>query len=104
MHTKDKLADALRRIGLFDMSLQARDGYYHDFLSPLAAPELQLANDLAEAASATTDQSVRKAILALRQQVINGDFDATSEESEQWAGSPDGQATMSELMKGKRKP
>ena len=35
-----------------------------------------------------------KAILDLRDRVINGDFDASAEESEEWANSPEGQDAM----------
>jgi hypothetical protein len=38
MHTKDKLAAALRDIGQSDMADRAAMGYWHDFLSPLTAP------------------------------------------------------------------
>jgi len=95
MHTKDKLADALMGIGLMDMSLKARSGYYHDFLSPLDTPELQLASDLLQAG--TPDA------IALRRRVIDGEFDANLEESEAWAASPEGKAAMAELTKGHKK-
>jgi len=97
MHTKDMLADELMKLGLMDMSLQARGGYYHDFLSPLAMPELQLIQDLALAAKARPDRS--EDILALRQRVTNGDFDASAEESDEWAASAEGQEAFGQLMR-----
>jgi len=90
MHTKDILAQALREIGLNEMADKAATGYYHDFLSPLATPEIQLAADLA---AVKTPEA-----LALRRRVINGDFDATTEESEDWAQSEEGQEAMRNLM------
>jgi hypothetical protein len=96
MHTKDMLANELMKLGLGEMSLQARAGYYHDFLSPLAMPELQLMQDLADAADARPDRHMQ--ILALRKRVINGDFDASSEESEAWARSKEGQDTFRRLV------
>lgn len=96
-HTKDKLADALMQIGLMDMSLKARGGYYHDFLSPLATPGLQLCEDLHRASLKRKD--IAPQILALRQRVINGDFDANAEESDQWAKSEQGQEAFRLLMK-----
>jgi hypothetical protein len=89
MHTKDKLADALTQLGLIEMAAKARGGFYHDFLSPLPTPELQLISDLGAAASRLHDRS--DAIMALRQRVIDGNFDASEEESEAWANSADGQ-------------
>ena len=100
MHTKDMLADELMRLGLMDMSLQARGGYYHDFLSPLATPELQLMGDLVAMAARLPDR--RDAILALRERVMNGDFDATSEESDAWAESEEGQDTFHQLIREKK--
>ena len=91
MHTKDKLAAALREAGLEDMAAKAAEGYYHDFLSPLATPCLQLSNDLAAVGT--------PAAMALRQRHHNGEFDASVEESEAWAKGSDGQAAFNELLR-----
>lgn len=96
MHTKDMLADALMAIGLQDMSLKARGGYYHDYLSPLDLPELQLVNDLGIATEKRPDLTA--AIMALRQRIINGEFDANAEEGDEWASSPDGRDAFSRLV------
>lgn len=93
-HTKDILAAALTEAGLTEMAAKAATGYYHDFLSPLDFPELTLAADLARVGTVEA--------LELRNRVIDGDFDASKEESEAWAASPEGQETMAELTKGKR--
>lgn len=98
MHTKDMLAAALREAGLGEMAERAATGYYHDFLSPLALPELQLMDDLAVAA-AKHPASMTDKILALRNRVMNGDFDASKEESDDWAASPEGRATFAKLVK-----
>jgi hypothetical protein len=100
MHTKDMLAAELRRIGLADtsdkaatlfaMADKAAQGYYHDFLSPLDFPEMQLVNDLARVGTIEA--------MALRQRIINGDFDATEEESEEWAASAEGQEALGKLV------
>jgi hypothetical protein len=94
-HTKDILAAELAKAGLLNMSVLAANGYYHDFLSPLATPCIQLASDLAEAGT--------PAALALRARHLNGEFDATKEESDAWARSPDGQAAFSQLSPEVRK-
>ena len=96
MHTKDKLAEALREVGLDAMADKAATGWYHDFLSPLDLPEMQLANDLAMAAR--DNESRRAEILALRGRVIDGDFDASTEETA-WAASPEGQDAMRHLFR-----
>lgn len=88
MHTKDMLAEALTGVGLDDMAAKARTGYYHDFLSPLALPEMALITALGAAATAQPDKA--QAIMALRNRVIDGEFDASTEESEAWATSQDG--------------
>lgn len=54
------------------MAAKADTGWYHDFLSPLAAPALQLANDLAAAGTPEA--------LVLRSRHLNGEFDAKNDE------------------------
>lgn len=92
-HSKDALARALLDADLPAMAAKATDGYYHDFLSPLDDPAMTLADDLAKAGT--------PAALALRRRHINGEFDATTEESEEWFSGPEGRSAMRRLM---RKP
>jgi hypothetical protein len=92
MHTKDLLAGELRKAGLEEMATQAAAGYYHDYLSPLPTPSMQLANDLEAVGT--------PAALALRTRHLDGEFDASDEEADAWAESPDGQATFKELLRG----
>jgi hypothetical protein len=89
MHTKDVLAAALREAGLPLMALKAVEGYYHDYLSPLAMPEKQLVSELTIIGT--------RAALALCERVKQGDYDPSEEEEEAWASSPDGQAAMQAL-------
>lgn len=93
MHTKDILAAELRKAGLQEMADKAATGYYHDFLSPLDMPCLQLAAELAAAGT--------PAALALRQRHLNGEFDATEEEGDAWMASPEGREALGELIKSK---
>jgi hypothetical protein len=51
MHTKDRLAAALRELKLDIMAKRAERGYYHEFLSPLDLPEVALVNDLGHMAN-----------------------------------------------------
>lgn len=95
MHTKDKLAAALHKVGLDEMAKKAADGYYHDYLSPLDFPEMQLVGDLAEASK---ENPAKDMILALRLDVINGEYDASREESDEWMNSPEGQEALRRLM------
>lgn len=92
-HTKDYLAGELRKAGLNEMAERAAAGYYHDYLSPLAFPELQLDADLLEAGTPEA--------LALRARHHDGEFDASVEESDDWMESPEGQATIANLMTGR---
>lgn len=102
MHTKDILAETLRSVGLNDMAEKAATGYYHDFLSPLDLPDLQLEADLRAARDACPDGDRATRIEHVRQRHLSGAFDASAEESEEWAASPDGQAAFNELAKGRR--
>jgi hypothetical protein len=92
MHTKDFLAQELRAAGLEEMAEKAARGYYHDFLSPLAMPEMQLDRDLFAVGT--------PAAMALRRRHHNGEFDASTEESEAWANSADGRKAIGKLIRG----
>jgi hypothetical protein len=99
-HTTAKLARALEAVpGVPEaMIARARDGYYHDYLSPLDMPEVQLIADLRELASApATPRNSRPLLRALATAVIDGQYDATKEESGEWMRSPEGQETMAAL-------
>lgn len=97
-HTKDRLAAALLEAGLKEMATRAGNAWYDDYLSPLDTPIMTLVDDLAVAA-AKADVHARPAVLELRRRAMNGDFDATLEESEAWAASPEGQETMRSLLR-----
>lgn len=86
--SSEKLAQALEEAGApaYMVSL-ARDDHYHDFKSPLAMPEMQLLADAREHGLTTIVEGV-----------MEGVWDATKEESDAWAKSPEGQAIFNELI------
>jgi len=80
------------------MIRRAVDGHYHDFLSPLDFPEIQLVADLRELASQpATPRNSRPLLREMAQRVINGEFDASKAESDEWARSDEGQETFRQL-------
>jgi hypothetical protein len=103
-HTKDRLARELRSLGLDAMAERAATGYYDDYLSPHADNIGQLLADLMQAClpDLTSDKAAK--ILELRQRAINGEFDGTTEESEAWAASPEGQEVFRQLARSAKKP
>jgi hypothetical protein len=104
MHTKDILAAELRKAGLNAMADKAAAGYYHDYLSPLDMPCQQLAHDLkifADAPSLSEPRRVEARTLLARH--LNGEFDASKEESEAWAASPEGRETFAKLTPDRRR-
>jgi hypothetical protein len=99
-HTTSILAKALEAIpGVpADMIERARAGFYHDYLSPLATPEIRLVAELRELAGRRAMRPAsRRKLLNLAKDVINGKHGASKAESEEWARSPDGQETMALL-------
>jgi hypothetical protein len=72
MHTKDRLADALREAGLPLMAKMAAAGAYSNGLSLHAMPEMGLSRDLEDAHSTLAS--------ALLWRVDRGEFEATDEE------------------------
>jgi hypothetical protein len=102
-HTTVKLARALKAIpGVpAEMIKRATDGYYHDYLSPLATPEVQLVIDLRELANRpATPRNSRPLLRELAKAVSDGQYDASKEEADEWARSPEGQETMAAAMAG----
>jgi hypothetical protein len=74
--TPERLARALEALNdpnLAGMIEKARAGYYDDFKSPLALPEIQLVQDL-----------IALGRRDFAQRVVDGEFDATLEESNAW--------------------
>ena len=102
-HTARQLGRALRAIPGLPAAMieRAERGYYHDYLSPLALPELALVSELrSHGADPALTVSSRRLCMALAEAVIRGEYDASKAESEEWAASPEGQATMAELLRG----
>jgi hypothetical protein len=101
-----KLAAALREIGLETLAQDAEKDFYHDFSSPYPLPEMVLVRELQiESTKCGSDQNDKRIkIMALRRRVIDGEFDATIEESDAWAASPEGQEAFSRLVRGKTDP
>jgi hypothetical protein len=97
MKTYQVLAAELAMLGLTEMAEEAEKGTYHDYLSPFPTPELRLVRDLAVVATKFPEKATE--IMALRRRVIDGDFDASKEESDEWAKSPEGQETFSKLLR-----
>lgn len=100
-HTTVKLAKALGEIpGVPEDFIQrATGGYYHDYLSPLDFPEIQLVADLRELASRpATPRNSRPLLRDMARRVIAGEFDASKAESDEWARSPEGQETFRQLV------
>jgi hypothetical protein len=96
MHTRDKLAAALREIAAKTnplnaakyeaFAVRAAAGDFDDYGSKYTCPITQLYMELKEAG-----------FHKFAARVADGEFDATKEESDEWARSPDGQALAREL-------
>jgi hypothetical protein len=97
-HTARALAAAMEVAGApRSMIRRAERGYYHDYLSPLTLPEVTLVAELRAAAMRARGLDARAALQALAADVIEGKHDASAEESDAWARSPEGQATFRQL-------
>lgn len=95
--TSERLAKALEAANAPKaMITAARAGCYDDYKSESAFPLTDLVRDLTAATKGLANHP-RAVLLALAQRVRNGDFDATAEESEEWAASQTGE--MAEVLK-----
>lgn len=101
--SSEKLAKALDEAGLTDMAILARQDHFHDFQSDLALPELELDNMLVRAIQNCQDLEQKAKIMDIRAKHHEGFWDATKEESDKWAKSPEGQETFKSLIETKRK-
>jgi hypothetical protein len=101
-HTTVKLARALRAIPGVpeDMIKRAEDGYYHDYLSPLVLPDVQLYTDLKELSVRPELSGLsRIQVTDLARRVVDGEFDASKAEAEEWMRSPEGQQAFQQVFK-----
>lgn len=102
MRTRDKLAAELRKVAAMAspenaaryeaFAKRAETGEFDDFASTYDCPITQLYLELR--AAGFNKFAVR---------VANGEFDATKEESDEWAASPEGQEAMAQLSPELRK-
>lgn len=99
--TSENLAKVLESVGLHGMALKARGDEYHDFLSDDPMCAITLEQELRMARDRCPDKERAARIEAIRQRHLNGDFDASKEESDEWAASPEGQEAFGMLRKGK---
>jgi len=97
--TSGKLAQVLHALALFDLEKLARADMFHDFLSPFDLPELELEARLRAARDACPDKDRAARIEEVRQRHMQGEFDASKEESDAWAASEDGQDAFRSLIR-----
>jgi hypothetical protein len=97
-HTTTRLARALEAIPGCPGAIieRARTGYYHDYLSPLDTPEVQLLADL-RALGTTVPRASRPLLRALAADITRGKYDATKAEADAWGQTAEGQEAFAEL-------
>lgn len=101
MRTRDKLAAELRKVGAMSTQHQAQyeafakraeTGEFDDYADTHVCPITQLYTELTVAG-----------FTKFAARVANGEFDATKEESDEWARSPSGQEAARQLSPELRK-
>jgi hypothetical protein len=91
--TTERLAQALAAADApAQMIEQARAGYFDDYKSPLAMPLNQLVATCRNLAPSYPG------LTGIAERVIDGEFDSTKEESDEWARSPEGQEAFRQLV------
>jgi hypothetical protein len=98
--TSQKLADVLRDAGLENLARRAEADEFHDFLTPHIAPTIELNSELAVLIDHAATSGRRKVLETIRTRLLDGEFDASVEESEEWAAGPEGQEIFSRLIRG----
>jgi hypothetical protein len=100
MRTRDKLAAELRKVAANSSHMdkyeafakRAETGEFDDYADTYDCPITQLHNELIEAG-----------FTKFAARVANGEFDATREESDEWANSPSGKEAMAGLSPAMKK-
>lgn len=88
--TTEKLANALTQAHApLEMIDRARQGYYDDYKADSAVPIMMLVQD-----------ARTHGLKDIARRAADGEFDAQSWEADEWAKSPDGQATFQQFLKG----
>jgi hypothetical protein len=92
-----KLYEALRAADLPDLAERAKDGEWNDYFGRHAAPQHHLIAQLEKRIPHRRDPETIQGVI---QQVLDGAFDGTKAEANEWAESAEGQALFRELMGG----
>jgi hypothetical protein len=82
--TKERLAQRLHSIGLFALEERARNGEFSDFESDIPVPKIQLVGLLGDFYKSTNDIPRGQAAMNLATEVMEGKWDDTKEEGEEW--------------------
>ena len=82
--TKERLAERLHAIGLFELEKEARAGAFSDFESESATPKVDLVMRLNGWAQRAQYPAMAKVICDLATEVKDGKWDDTKEESDAW--------------------
>jgi hypothetical protein len=97
--TSQKLADLLRAAGFEDLAVRAERDEFHDFLSHDPLPDTTLDKELAAIVRDSRRHPAERLKAAdIRNLHWKGAFDASKEESDAWAISPEGQAAYAMLI------
>lgn len=99
--TSQKLADALRAAGFDDLAKRAKADEFHEFFGPHAAPGMLLAELLFLIYRDDPVEKHKIAAMNIRQRLIDGDFEASEEESAAWAMSAEGKDAFKRLTNDK---
>jgi hypothetical protein len=91
-----RLSKALELAGLPQLAGRAGAGEWNDFFGEHDLPQHHLIYTLDKAAERTTDRRTSRAIVLLKQAVMDGVFDGTKEESDEWGRSPEGQQAIAD--------
>lgn len=90
-----RLASALRERGLATLALNAEQGFYDDYDSPLPLPKVALIADLRQVARENHLLASHAADMIRR--VEREEFDNSRQEFDAWARSPQGRRTLDEM-------
>lgn len=96
------LAEDLREVGLHSMAARAEAGEWNDFFGLHTFPQMELISELVRPSThggGFWTPAVRQSLI---DRVIQGKYDATPGEADEWAAGPEGQGTFGKLIRTAR--
>ncbi len=98
MNPTEKLVADLNSAGLTSLGARAEALEFHDYTSPHGAPKVFLASQIAKIIERSPYAKERDDCKQILKNLIDGKYDQTKADAEDWRKSPEGQKVFGDLV------